>query len=111
MASNIKNRSLRSKFPMFPRFICDDCFLLAQHYMRCVDYSGPIALACDDSKLHPSLQVAWDGSSNSNILVGSTVNEAILVSNPEELQKLLVDFDSKVATKVYAYYIIKCWPS
>ena len=68
--------------------------------MRSVDYSGPIALACDDTKLHPSLQVIWDDSANSNVLVGSTVNKAILVPNTEELQKLLVELEGKVAVKV-----------
>ena len=91
---------LRSQSPLFPRFICDDCFLLAQGYMLSVDYSGPIALACDDSKLHPSLQVVWDNSEDSNILVGSTLNRAVLVANPEELEKLLVELEGKVATKV-----------
>lgn len=91
---------LRSQLPLFPRFICDDCFLLAQGYMASVDYSGPVALACDDSKLHPSLQVVWDNSLNSNILIGTTLNEPVLVPNPEELEKLLVELEDKVATKV-----------
>ena len=68
--------------------------------MVSVNYSGPVALACDDSKLHPSLQVVWDNSLNSNILIGTTLNEPVLVANPEELQKLLVELEDKVATKV-----------
>ena len=68
--------------------------------MASVDYSGPVALACDDSKLHPSLQVVWDNSLNSNILIGTTLNEPVLVPNPEELEKLLVELEDKVATKV-----------
>ena len=68
--------------------------------MLSIDYSGPIALACDDSKLHPSLQVVWDNSEGSNILVGSTLNRAVLVANPEELEKLLVELEGKAATKV-----------
>ena len=68
--------------------------------MHSVDYSGPIALACDDSKLHPSLQVIWDDTVDSNVLVGSTVNKAVLVPNAEELEKLLVELEGKVAVKV-----------
>ena len=68
--------------------------------MKSVDYYGPIALACDDIKLHPSLQVVWDNSLNSNILIGTTLNESVLVANPEELQKLLVELEDKVAMKV-----------
>ena len=68
--------------------------------MVSIDYSGPIALACDDTKLHPSLQVVWDNSLNSNVLIGTTLNKPVLVANPEELQKLLEELDDDVATKV-----------
>ena len=70
--------------------------------MASLDYSGPTALACDDTKLHPSLQVVWDSSVNSNILVGSTFAsaKAVLVANPEELQNLMAKLEDKVATKV-----------
>lgn len=68
--------------------------------MVSLNYSGPTALACDDTKLHPSLQVVWDAKADSNILVGSTINEATLVANPEELQSLLEGLRDKVATKV-----------
>ena len=68
--------------------------------MVSIDYSGPIALACDDTKLHPSLQVVWDNSLNSNVLIGTTLNKPVLVANPEDLQKLLEELDDDVATKV-----------
>lgn len=70
--------------------------------MVSINYSGPVALACDDTKLHPSLQVAWDNAENSNVLVGSTFNQTVLVANPEELQKTLEQLGEKVATKVRA---------
>jgi hypothetical protein len=95
---------LRSQSPLFPRFISDDCFLLAQSYVVSTDYSGPVTLACDDTKLHPSLQVVWDNTANSNILVGSTLNEAVLVANPEELRTALAQLEGKVATKVCSHY-------
>lgn len=91
---------LRSQSPLFPRFICDNCFLVAQGYMISINYSGPTALACDDTKLHPSLQVVWDSSANSNILVGSTINTTMLNANTEELQHLLAELEDKVGTKV-----------
>ena len=74
--------------------------------MQSVDYSGPVALACDDSKFHPSLQVVWDNSLNSNILIGTTLNEPVLVADPEELQKLLVELEDKLATKVW---VVPMW--
>ena len=74
--------------------------------MVSIDYSGPVALACDDTKLHPSLQVAWDDTFNSNVLVGSTLDETMLVADPEELQNVLVQLGDKVATKVRTKHII-----
>ena len=68
--------------------------------MVSIDYSGPITLACNDTKLHPLLQVVWDNSLNSNVLIGTTLNKPVLVANPEELQKLLEELDDDVATKV-----------
>ena len=91
---------VRSRLPLFPRIICNDSFLLAQRYINSLNYSGPIALACDDTKLHPSLQVVWDDSENSNILIGSTLNEPVPVASPEALQDLLVGLEDSVATKV-----------
>lgn len=93
-------RMLRSQLPLFPRFISNDCFLLAQGYINSLNYSGPIALACDDTKLHPSLQVVWDNSENLNILIGSTLNKPVPVASPEALQDLLVKLEGNVATKV-----------
>ena len=93
------DRMLHSQ-SLFPRFISNDCFLLAQSYMVSLDYSGPTVLACDDTKLHPSLQVVWDTAADSNILVGSTINKVVLVANPDELQNLLEELKDKAATKV-----------
>jgi hypothetical protein len=50
--------------------------------------------------LYPSLQIAWDNKANSNILVGSTLNETMLVANPEELQDVLTQLEDKVVMKV-----------
>jgi hypothetical protein len=68
--------------------------------MDSVNYSGPVALGCDDTKLHPSLQVVWDNTENSNVLVGSTLGKAVLVANPDQLQDLLAELGDQVATKV-----------
>jgi len=97
---------LHSHFPLFPRFICDDCFLLAQGYVVSINYLGPVALGCDDTKLHPSLQVVWDHTENSNILIGSTLGKAVLVANPDQLQDLLTELGDRIATKVSLARII-----
>jgi len=72
----------------------------AREYVNSVEYTGPIALACDDTKLHPSLQVYWDTVLETHVLVGTTSTEVIVVANPEELERLLVEYKDKAATKV-----------
>lgn len=94
-----------------------DCFLLAQSYVISLDYSGPMALVCDDTKVHLSLQVVWDPAENSSVLVGSTLNRTVLVANTEELHGFLIELEDSVATKVWNmllqqliapnYYLVK----
>lgn len=99
--SNVANgRVLRSQSHKFPRTICSECFVRAQDYVETVKYTGPIALACDDTKLHPSLQVYWDTVLEMHVLVGTTSMDTIVVANPEELEQLLLEYKDKVATKV-----------
>ena len=72
----------------------------AQSYVTSLNYSGPVVLACDDTKLHPSLQVYWDSSISSHILVGTTVHEPIVVPDPKLLGELLEKYRNSMATKV-----------
>jgi hypothetical protein len=100
LTSDTNYRMVRSRSPTFPMFINDDCFIRVQTYMASISYQGPVALGCDDSKLHPSLQVYWDDSISEHILIGTTVQEKIIVANPEELRAMLVQYKNNVATKV-----------
>ena len=78
--------------------------------MTLIDYKGPVVLGCDDSKLHPSLQVYWDDSISKHTLIGTTVQKKIVVANVKELQAILVQYKDDVATKVRAMvlYILSC---
>ena len=97
---------VRSREPSFPVFISEKCFINAQSYVTSLRYTGPVVLACDDTKLHPSLQVYWDSSISSHILVGTTVHEPIIVPDPKALEELLEKYKSSVATKVCSMYHI-----
>lgn len=106
-SNNLKNfmsdsihRMVRSRTPTFPIFINDECFICVQTYMTSIKYKGPVALGCDDTKLHPSLQVYWDNSISEHILVGTTLQAKVVVANPEELWTLLTQYTNRVATKV-----------
>lgn len=68
--------------------------------MASLNYKGPVALGCDDSKLHPSLQVSWDDLISEHILIGTTLQKKIVVANPDELRTLLAQYKDSVATKV-----------
>jgi len=91
---------VRSREPNFPVFISERCFVNAQSYVTSLRYTGPVVLACDDTKLHPSLQVYWDASISSHILVGTTVHEVIVVADPKALGELLEKHKNDMATKV-----------
>ncbi|KAF9779588.1 hypothetical protein BJ322DRAFT_1167867 [Thelephora terrestris] len=93
------DRILRSQSHKFPRTICSECFARARDYVDSVEYAGPVALGCDDTKLHPSLQVYWDTALETHVLVGTTSAEVIKVGNPEELEQLLLEYKDQVATK------------
>jgi hypothetical protein len=68
--------------------------------MTSIDYNGPVALGCDDTKLHPSLQVHWDDSISEHILIGTTLQTKIIVANPDILRTLLTQYKDSVAKKV-----------
>ena len=98
--SDATHRMVRSRSPTFPIFINDNCFTRVQTYMASVNYNGPVALGCDDTKLHPSLQIYWDNSISEHILIGTTLQRKIVVANPEELRALLTQYKDNVAKKV-----------
>ena len=102
--ANSTCRMVRSREPSFPVCIDERCFVNAQSYVTSLHYTGPVVLACDDTKLHPSLQVYWDASISSHILVGTTVHEKIIVANPKELEELLGKYKNDMATKVWAAF-------
>jgi len=97
---------VRSREPSFPVFISERCFVNTQSYIIALNYTGPVALACDDTKLHPSLQVYWDASISSHLLVGTTVHEPIVVVDPTVLGELLEKHKDNMATKVFTMFYI-----
>ncbi|KAI0323200.1 hypothetical protein GY45DRAFT_1265012, partial [Cubamyces sp. BRFM 1775] len=38
--------------PQFPLSVCKETFLAVARYLQSVKYSGPVALSCNDPKLH-----------------------------------------------------------
>ncbi|KAI0324089.1 hypothetical protein GY45DRAFT_1263530, partial [Cubamyces sp. BRFM 1775] len=90
-----------------PLSICECTFLTVVQYLQSVGYSAPVALSCDDTKLHLAYRTYWDTSKQIHMLVGGT-SEPRVVTNPDELQELLEDLTS--ATKVCTFLLPKMPP-
>ncbi|KAI0329285.1 hypothetical protein GY45DRAFT_1253214 [Cubamyces sp. BRFM 1775] len=92
-------RRTQNSIPRFPLSVCEETFLAVSRYLSSVRYSGPVALSCDDTKLHAAFRTYWDAAKQVHILVGGT-DEPRAVANPKELQNLLEDSESEKSTKV-----------
>ncbi len=91
----------RAKLPPFPTDICDRTFENAKKYLADINYvDGPVALSCDDTKLHASWRTYYDAQKDQHFLVGGT-GPPIALANVDELRKILKDAEEKdKATKV-----------
>jgi hypothetical protein len=86
--------------PRFPTSICDRTFELAANYISALKYTGPVALSCDDTKLHPTFRTYWDGVQKMTFLVGGT-GDPIAVPDPLGLRTLIKSVENDKATKVW----------
>jgi|SRR5882762_1096115 len=95
-------RIKRSRALSFPITICEQNLDLASEYLSALNYSGPVGLSCDDTKLHPSLRTYWDASNGCHLLVG-TMGEPIAVRDEGLLRDLVAESKKDAATKVIDY--------
>ncbi|KIY68019.1 hypothetical protein CYLTODRAFT_395984 [Cylindrobasidium torrendii FP15055 ss-10] len=92
-------RSERSKKPKMPPTICEDTFNRVKERLDTIEYTGPVALACDDTKLLSGLRLYWDSSQGAHYLVGGT-NGPVLVPDPSMVPELMQDDAIPKGTKV-----------
>jgi hypothetical protein len=85
--------------PHFPLGICDHTFELAQDYVSKLNYSGPLGLSCDDTKLFAAYRTYWDTQENTWFLVGATGNP-MRMADVDELREILDNGATQKATKV-----------
>jgi hypothetical protein len=85
--------------PRFPIGICDRTFELAQDYVSKLNYSGPLGLSCDDTKLFVAYRTYWDAQENTWFLVRAT-GEPVHVADVNELRGILDNGATQKATKV-----------
>ncbi|KAJ8089779.1 hypothetical protein PM082_018355 [Marasmius tenuissimus] len=53
-------RFKESKESKLPFTICQDTFTLVKSHLSTLEYAGPVAVSCDDTKLFSSLRLHWD---------------------------------------------------
>lgn len=85
--------------PQFLTTICDWTFELASDYVKSIYYIGPVALSCDDTKLHPILRTYWDEAKECHFIVGTT-GDLIAVEDEGLIRELVVSAKKDAATKV-----------
>lgn len=94
-------RRIQSTIPRFPIGLDERIFTRAVRYLAELGYRGPLALSCDDTKLHAALRLCWDAEAQCDVLVGG-VGEPRRVTNTEELKEVLRELEGQKASKVDA---------
>ena len=87
--------------PRFPMDILPQTFNLVADHLQALDYDGPVALSCDDTKLFATYRLYWDSEKESYFLVGGT-SGAIPVADPDSVKQAIEAVQSVKATKVCA---------
>ncbi|EEB89059.1 hypothetical protein MPER_12894 [Moniliophthora perniciosa FA553] len=89
----------RAKEPRFPLTICAETFLRAKRHLGVMNYTGPVALSCDDTKLTPALCPYHDKENDCYYVVGA-VGEPMILADPEAFRELLKQGNMEKATKL-----------
>ncbi|KAJ7586218.1 hypothetical protein C8J56DRAFT_1052590 [Mycena floridula] len=103
-------RMQRAKQPSFPIGITPRTFTLAAAHLENLNYSGPVALSCDDTKLSPALRPFWDSDRQGFCMLGST-GEPLLVANPELPEQAIQQANIQKATKLRLWCLQVPMPS
>jgi len=76
--------------------------------VKSIHYDGPVALSCDDTKLHPVLRTYWDAAKECHFIVGTT-GDPIAIDNENLIRELVASAKKDAATKVglSATYIVQ----
>ncbi|KAI5884956.1 uncharacterized protein SCHCODRAFT_01176952 [Schizophyllum commune H4-8] len=98
------NRKI-ARQPRFPMEICDETFELVVSILRSIGYSGPVSVACDDTKLFDTWRLYYDLVTKKFYLVGGT-DGPVLVTNPEKVQELMDSLAGKKAKKVRVWTLV-----
>ncbi len=85
--------------PRFPIGISKRSFEIAVEYLDMLEYTGPVGLSCDDTKLVPGLDPVYDKDRNGFVVLGG-VGDPMPVADPEELNAAIAAGRISKAEKV-----------
>ena len=89
----------RSRQPRFPIGIQERTFALVVQKLEELQYNGPVALSCDDTKLLPSLRPYYDQDRDGYFLMGH-VGEPLQLLDHEAFRIVVKENNLQKATKV-----------
>ncbi|KAJ1304194.1 hypothetical protein OPQ81_008594 [Rhizoctonia solani] len=93
-------RVMRGRERRFPLEVDNRVVEMAQSYFSSINYTGPVCLACDDTKLTPALKTYYDASTKQWYLLGGTTG-AIAITSTDELTSILKEGKISKASKVW----------
>jgi hypothetical protein len=82
-----------------PLTICDEMFAHVKQYCDSLEYNGPLAISCDDTKLLASLRLYWSSKDNLYFLVGG-IDRPESVEDPDKVFIVMNDPSIEKGTKV-----------
>ncbi|KAJ3911654.1 hypothetical protein F5877DRAFT_55051 [Lentinula edodes] len=99
----------RAALPKFPVDIQPRTFELAKAHLDALNYKGPVALSCDDTKLQQALRPFFDEDRQSWCILGSA-GTPMLVVDPEEFHNSIKSAKVEKASKLRLYSMQVCCP-
>ncbi|KAF9526713.1 hypothetical protein CPB83DRAFT_769816, partial [Crepidotus variabilis] len=101
---NLRKKEARQ--PPFPMTICSCSFYLAEKHLKALDYTGPVGLSTDDTKLFAMFQLYYNLEKKAHYLIGAT-DGPILVANPENVREAIEEAQHRKAEKVNNLFALK----
>lgn len=95
-------RMKEARQPRFPMEICNQTFKLVADHLVALNYTGPVGLSCDDTKLFSSLRLYWDSDENSYFLVGGA-DGPYRVPDADSVRDVIAQGTIRKVTKVWRF--------
>ncbi|KAI0039353.1 hypothetical protein FA95DRAFT_1577642 [Auriscalpium vulgare] len=90
--------------PKIPIEIGRQTFILAAERLNMLNYFGPVALSCDDTKLFAAFRLFWDAARKTYTLIGATDGPHDVV-DAEQVESVMKSLDLVKVTKVRVWVL------